>query len=231
MAETPLRPNLQHTNLPPNTLLGSLQGEVGTEAAPMLQFVLDHVRTIATVVGLLVLVVVIAGGWRWYARHSFQAAQGDLGRILVTTQGADRLAALEAFVAGAPSSVRNAVLLEEAAVAMELGDNDRAAKAYAGLAGDEGGIGIVAALSQAGALLVSGKAEEALVVLDRAEAAAPEVSRNLVRMQVAVAAEAAGKLDRALVACEGILASGNVAEADYLRFKVQDLKARIAAKG
>lgn len=231
MAETPLRPNLQHTNLPSNTLLGSLQGEVGTEAAPMLQFVLDHVRIIAGAVGLLVLVVVIAGGWRMYTRNTLESAQTELGRIIVTMQGKDRLDALAVFADKSPSSLKDAVRLEEAATAMELGDYQRAATAYAALSGDDGGAGVVAAISQAGALVVSGKAAEALAVLEKAEAAAPEAARNLVRMQLAVAAEAAGQPARALAACEAVLASGNTAESDYLRFKVQDLKARIAAKG
>jgi|GEM_PF-2524718 len=117
MAETPLRPNLQHTNLPSNTLLG-----------------------------LFVLVVVIAGGWRMYTRNTLESAQTELGRIVVTMQGKDRLDALTVFADNSPSSLKNAVRLEEAATAMELGDYQRAAAAYAALSGDDGGAGVVAGI-------------------------------------------------------------------------------------
>lgn len=229
MAENPLRPTVQNTNLPPSSLLGSLQGEVSTEATPILQFVLDNVRAIAGIIVLLVLMVIVAGGWRWHAKNTQQTAQNELGMILVTKQGPDRIAALQTFAAKAPASVRSAAYLELAATAMLLRDYGKAAEAYAKIEG-ETGLGIVSTVSEASALIESGKPAEALVLLEKIEPTAPEGVRNFIRSHLAVAAEAAGDYQKALSACENILATGNAPEADYLRFKVQELKARIAAK-
>lgn len=212
-------------------LFGSLQTEVAVEAAPVLQFIVDNIRVIAAVLAALVLATIGTGGYRWYAAKTLQEAQGELGMIIVTKAGKERLDALDAFVTRAPASMRNAALLEVARVAMEQKDTARATAAFARLAAeDTGATGMMATLARADVLVSEGKSAEALPDLDRLENTVPEPVRNVVRSAIVRAAEGAGNIERALAACDAIVASGAGAEVDFYRGKAAALKARLATK-
>lgn len=234
MAEQPMRPTLQTTNLPQGTLLNSLQGEVGAEASPLLQFVLNNVRVIATAIAVLILAVLIMAGWRWYTANTVKTAQNELGMILVTKQGADKVASLEAFVATAPAGVVDAAYLELAAAAMNNGDYEKAATAYGKLA-HLSGIGSVALVAQSSALLESGKPAEGLSLLEAAEPTINESLRAFVQSHMLVLAQAAGDYKKAITLCEAMLAKSKLGQRgllddEFLRFTLQNLQARIAEK-
>jgi predicted negative regulator of RcsB-dependent stress response len=89
----------------------------------------------------------------------------------------------------------------------------------------------VARMGKAQALAASGKLEEAFTELEAADAAAPESFKNIAKMQFAVVAEEAGKLDRALAAYEALQGEGNNMDKELFAHKISQLKARIGSKG
>lgn len=230
MSENTIRKGLPRAQQQPE-IPQPLQGEVSGEAAPLLRFVLDNARTIAAGLGVLVLAAGAGAGYRWWDAEKTREAQTELGMITVAKSGADRVQALEAFLAKAPSGVRNAVLLDLAAAAMELKDYDKAASAWERLAAADGATGVVARIGRAQALSQAGKDAEALTVLEGLENSVSEISRNAVRGQLAVVAERAGKLDRAVAAYEQLVASESAGNKDYFKSRAATLKARMQKGG
>ena len=144
----PLRPSGPQI---PGSLMGEIQSEVAVEATPLLSFVLRNSRIIVASIVLLVLVIVGVGGWQWHQGRVEREAHLELGRILVSTQGPDRIAALETFLPTAPSDMKPGVQLEIATAALGLEQYGKAADAYAAVAAADpkGPIGTMAAINQA----------------------------------------------------------------------------------
>lgn len=222
------------TDIPSGQLLGALQGEVGGAASPLLQFIIDNVRYITGGIALLIVAILGTAGWNWYSTNVTETAQHDLGIILVSKDGADRLAALETFVSTAPASVQNGVYLEIASNALALGDYAKASGAYAKLTAIDG-MQVVATVAQSSALVADGKAADALALLEALENIAPESDRSFVRTHVVLAAEAAGDLQKALTTCERMLVAAETAsssdlwDVNYLQFKIAGIKAQMKA--
>ena len=217
----PLRPSGPQI---PGSLMGEIQSEVAVEATPLLSFVLRNSRIIVTCIVLLVLVIAGVGGWQWYQTRVEREAHLELGRILVSTQGPDRIAALETFLPAAPSAMKSGVQLEIATTALGLEQYGKAA------ADPKGSIGMMAAINQADLLQRQGKYAEALAVFDSLEKSAPESLRPAILEGQAMSAELAGKLDRALAAYESIATSlGDAANNGYFQAKIAELKARMAS--
>lgn len=93
---------------------------MAVEATPLLSFVLRNSRIIVTCIVLLVLVIAGVGGWQWHQTRVEREAHLELGRILVSTQGPERIAALETFLPAAPSAMKSGVQLEIATTALGL---------------------------------------------------------------------------------------------------------------
>ena len=172
----PLRPSGPQI---PGSLMGEIQSEVAVEATPLLSFVLRNSRIIVTCIVLLVLVIAGVGGWQWHQTRVEREAHLELGRILVSTQGPERIAALETFLPAAPSAMKSGVQLEIATTALGLEQYGKAAEAYAAVAAADpkGSIGMMAAINQADLLQRQGKYAEALAVFDSLEKSAPESLR------------------------------------------------------
>lgn len=208
-----------------------LQGEVAGEAAPLLRFMLDNARHIAVGLGALVLAAGAGAGYRWWTEEKTREAQAELGMIVVSRTGAARVQALETFLAKAPSGVRNAVLLDLAAAAMEQKDHDKAAAAWERLAAVGGATGVAARMGRAQALSQAGKDGEALAVLEELERSVSEISRNAVRGQLAVTAERAGRLDRAVAAYELLMDADGGGDKSYFRSRAEALRLRMRKAG
>ena len=220
----PLRPSGPQI---PGSLMGEIQSEVAVEATPLLSFVLRNSRIIVTCIVLLVLVIAGVGGWQWHQTRVEREAHLELGRILVSTQGPERIAALETFLPAAPSAMKSGVQLEIATTALGL---EQYGKAAVAAADPKGSIGMMAAINQADLLQRQGKYAEALAVFDSLEKSAPESLRPAILEGQAMSAELAGKLDRALAAYESIATSlGDAANNGYFQAKIAELKARMAS--
>ncbi|MFR6518193.1 MAG: tetratricopeptide repeat protein [Bilophila wadsworthia] len=216
----PLRPSGPQI---PGSLMGEIQSEVAVEATPLLSFVLRNSRIIVTCIVLLVLVIAGVGGWQWHQTRVEREAHLELGRILVSTQGPERIAALETFLPAAPSAMKSGVQLEIATTALGLEQYGKAAEAYAAVAAADpkGSIGMMAAINQAD--LQPGKYAEALAVFDSLEKSAPESLRPAI-LKV-LYRRTRGQADRALAAYESIATSLGCREQRLFPAKIAELSA------
>ena len=206
-------------------LLSELQSEVSTEAAPLLDFILKHAGKIAAVVALFALVLAGTAGYNWYASRAADQARLELARLVIATQGQDKVKALESFAADAPRAVSAAALLALGDAALEVKDYDKAAAAFGRLAeaDKDGALGLLAAYNQGEVLNRAGKYVEALAVFEKLENQIPEAARNTVRGVLAQTAVQAGRSERARTAFDALAASSAGPEAEYFRFRAQQL--------
>ena len=211
--------------------MGELQSEVSVEATPLLRFVLRHIRILVGAVIVLILAIVVLGGWRWYEASVQRDAEIALGHIRVSTSGAERIAALEKISADIPANMRLGLQLDIAVTALGMEDLPRAAAAFGALYAQDprGPVGLMAALNQADILQRQGKPAEALAVLDSLEKNAPESMRSVILEGQAVSAEQSGDLNRALTDYEALVKAAGNDDMGYLQAKIAELRARIAA--
>ena len=136
-------------------LLRDLQAEVSSESAPMLQFMLRHAGTIASIVLLFVLVLACTGIWRWYSTSKNDEARQSLARIVLQTSGPAQVKELAALAEKAPSDVKFSAYLALGQSAMSNGDNATAADAFGKAAKEsEGPLALIAGMNEAGACLL-----------------------------------------------------------------------------
>lgn len=208
-------------------LLTELQSEVSVEAAPLLQFIVKHMGVIVTVLVLFVIALAGTAGYNWYAERTRVQAQKELSRVVMSNMGAEKVKVLQAFIAGAPSSIKTAANLALADAAMEQQDFGVAAQAFSQIAAadSQGALGMLATLNQAQTLMRAGKAAEALPLLEKLENVMPEGQRNLVRQVMAEAALLAGDTQKAQKMFEIMAAASSGPEADFFRFRAQSVQA------
>ncbi|UZP68055.1 tetratricopeptide repeat protein [Desulfovibrio mangrovi] len=213
-------------------IVGELQHGISEEAQPLLKFLVNNFRAILIGLGAILVVIGGYGIYDYSTKKALASARMELGDILINKDGADQVSTLEAFIAKAPEKLRPAALFELARLSLEKKDYDKAAGAWASLAGmTDGEMGFVARLGKAQALAASGKMEEAFSELETAESVAPDAFKNITKLQFAVVAEQAGKLDRALAAYEALQGEGNNTDKELFAHKISQLKARLGSKG
>ncbi len=231
----PLRPSISRLVRPtgPGGVLGELQSEVSAEATPLLTFILTHIKTLVATILLSVAAVVTFGIWHWHSARVEHTAQLEFGRILTGLEKQDRLAALETFLASAPSSMISGVQLEIATNALQMNDVARAATAYGAVYTDDpqGAFGMMAAINQADLLRKVGQPDEALAVLDSllktTSTTLHQTMIQAIHESQAAIAEQTGQLDRALKLYEAIVSESSNEENGYYQAKITELKTRL----
>ena len=221
--------------LPPDTndsLLQKMSAEVSPEVSPLLRFLLDHARTIAIVIGLILAATAGFGIYSWYNNKQLDKARIELGRIEISPSAADRIKELEAFATRAPASMSTAVNLALAKSSLEIKDYDRAIKAWDAIARDpQGSFYLVAVLGKAQALVMQDKGADALAVLEKIAPTVKDGAKALVDKAIADVAEKMGNFDRAIAASEALAANNAIiSEAEYWRQKAAALRQQQAAK-
>jgi len=222
---------MANTNTHPQQagMMGGLQSEVSVEAAPLLQFITRHVAVIVGVIVLLIIAIVATGVYQWQSEKAEREAHLALGKVLTSTTGEAKVTALDALLKDAPASLREGMQLELALAALEAEQYDKAAEAFGAVAkADSTAMGTAAGLNQAAVLLRGNKADEALAVLEGLERTAPEPMLPQVLTSVAMAAEAAGKPERAIKAYESLIALGDSEATSYFEARIRALRAPAA---
>ncbi len=219
-------------NAPDPSLLGGIQSEVAAEASPMLTFLLDHARLIA--LGIVVIIAVVAGVgvWRYMDARAVSAERLEFGKI-VTGPVENREKGLTELAAKSSGGVKLSAELALINIADTTRNGTGTAPMWAELAkGQEGPFGFAAALGEAQALASNGKPDEALARLEALLPTSKRGGRIIVEDMIISLAESQGKYDRALAACESIIASADFTgnkelwrqKADYLRRKIAEAK-------
>ncbi|MGE4296561.1 MAG: tetratricopeptide repeat protein [Desulfovibrionaceae bacterium] len=203
--------------------------EVSEEFSPFIKKAMENLKAI---IAGVVLLLVVTGGYGIYksvTAKNLAKAVNDLGLIMVQEDGADKIAALDGFLATAPAGLKGGVLLEIARVSEAAKDYDRAVKAWR----DVAAMGVdtltpVAKLGEAAALAAAGKPAEALPLLESLKASAPKSYTSSVLEKIAAVAEASGDLQKAVAAFEELKnADADQANKSYYDGKIAALSARI----
>lgn len=195
----------------------------------MPQWLTANLKTITAAIVGAVIVAVLVAGYRWHDERTTRAAIDRLGEIMAMDVGAAQVKELTAFAASAPKYLRLNAQFLLADAAMESGDYATAATAYAAVESSaEKALALTAGLGRAAALLKDGKADEALRVLNGMRTKAPQAFMNIILVQTAAAAEAAGNQAEALAAYEALAGLPSGAENPYYAYKIAALRASLA---
>ncbi len=189
-------------------LIDEIQSEVAVEAAPLLQFIIKHIKLIVLILLIFIAAIVGTGFYQWNEENKKEEAISELGTILTSKIGKDRITALEALLAKAPADLKVGMSLEIAISAFAANEFDTAIKYYGEVAkNNTSALGLSAAINQAEILTQTGKLDEALTVLNTAKAAASNMPlmKSLVLENIATTSQEAKKYDEAVKAYEDII--------------------------
>ncbi|WP_243311562.1 tetratricopeptide repeat protein [Fundidesulfovibrio agrisoli] len=197
------------------------------QMSPLAKFFFNNWRIMAVMV---IAVVVATAGYAWYASSVKQSkikAENELGAIIASKTGPERLTALEAYLKSAPASTKGATLLEIANTAQEQGQFDKAAEAWNQLylSAPEGmreiaGMGYATAIAQKGDKLAAVK-----FLVDMLPKA-PKPFQPVVARQLASLAEEAKAWDEAISAYERMKDLGMGGNKAFYEAKIAELKAK-----
>ena len=217
-------------------ILGDIKSEVAGEAAPLLSFVVTHIKIIVAAIVLLISAIVGYGTWQWKTEQADREAQIKLGRVLLTENPEARLNTLEAFLKEASANTQPGILAEIASLAAQTGNDVKAAEAYSRLyeCDPKGSIGLSAAINYSELLQRLNKPAQALAMLQKIEYDVPESLKIFTQKQIAFALEASGNIKEAISHYETLSKHESIAADesahDYYRFKISMLEKKLAQK-
>ena len=210
----------------PGVTLEKFQDVINRDTPPLLQKIVANLKPILIGAAVLVALAATVAGFRMLQARNLAGAQEALGSILVSTNGKDKIAALEKFLPEAPSALRGAVLFELAGASMAVEDYAKAVDSWQQLVSvSKGDAKLVASLGHARALVLAGKPADAVKELSALKPNAPEAFKAPLDRQLGLAAEAAGDRATALAAYGDLLQSGEAGDKPYIESKIAQLKA------
>lgn len=206
--------------------LADLEAHSPQSMHPILEAVFKYQKQVIVGVVAIVAVAAIYAGYTTYSERALNTAQAKLGTILIEASGDDKIAKLEGLLNSAPSSARPAVLLELAQTCMKNEKFDKAVTFWNDLSGSaDGDLSNVARIGKAKALVLSGKATEAVTELEALAGVVSEDFTVPVYRQLALAAEAAGNNAKALEAYKQI-ADKQLPDTSYIQYRIAQLEAK-----
>ncbi len=207
--------------------LEQLKTAVPDTSQRLFDFLVGNLKPIAIACGVVLLAAAVyAGVNSWRAKAAAKASDA-LGLILIQKNDAkERIEALDQFLKDAPSSLKPTVQLELAAAAMIDKQYDKALAAWDGLEKDGAAdMKVIAAIGKAKCLLMTGKAQDALTLLEGLKAKSPEAYALPITRQIAVAAEQAGNAQVAQAAYAELAEKDSGAGKPFFQFKANQLRA------
>ena len=215
---------MAETKTPQADVLADVESHTPASLHPVLEAAFTYRKQLIIGVSAIVAVAAVYAGMNAYTARAKASAQADLGAILVETGGADQIAKLEALLGDVPGSVKPAVALAVAEACMAQGEYAKAAEYWDRVASEAAGdTQFTARLGKAKALLLAGKADDALAALKALAEEATDAYAVPVNRQIAVAAEAAGNKAEALAAYKK-LSEKNVNDKPFVDYKISQLE-------
>lgn len=212
---------------PPPGFVGSLQDEVSAEASPLLTFLLAHAAKIAICIVLFIFAIVGYWIYAWQSDSKRSDEVTQLGKLLVISDPAMRLKALEDFLPQAPESVKHTAWFSILDAAVQLQDQDKIYAAWKAISEIDASIRIPATLGMVNALAVQEKYREALTLLEGIAGSARDTESAEVNIRITLIADLLGEYQRAVQACDAITADPLVDPAE-VRLWAQKKEALIA---
>jgi hypothetical protein len=205
--------------------LEQIKKSVPDTSQRLFDFLTANMKPIAVGCAALLLAVAAFAGVRHWRTVSAAKAADQLGVILIAKQTPDeRMKALEGFLKDAPKSLRPTAQMELAAAAMAAKQYDKAAGAWSELEGSgSADMQVIAGIGHAKCLLLVGKPQEALTLLNALKAKAAADYAMPITRQIAVAAEQAGDTKTAQAAYSELAEKSVGAGKPYFEFKANRL--------
>jgi len=210
---------------PNQDMLNEIEGQAPASMHPLLEAAFKYQKQLIIAVCAIVGVTVIYAAYNGYATSAMTTAQAELGAVRMEQNGPEKISKLEGLLNTVPGSVKPAVVLELAQASLATKDYDKAVTYWETLAAEGDDMAYVARMGKAKALLLSGKAADALAELKDVLAAAPEGYAIPINRQIALAAEAAGDNAQALAAYK-LLAENNVNDKPFVDYKIAQLESK-----
>jgi len=215
-----------------NPLAERIAVEVGSESRRLFEKIAEQWRLIAGLVGIFLVLAAAYGGYGAYQERRLTLAEQELSRVVLETQGPERLFALEGLQGALPKALLPRYWLESAKAAQEQENWGKALEFWKKLAdGGPDHWALLGQLGQGSTLLRLGKPREAVEELERLRARAPESMLPVVLLQLAEAAETAEDWERALTAYERLGAMDKAAHPGFLEFKTAEIRQRLEGDG
>ena len=204
--------------------LADLESHTPEALHPILEAAFKYRKQLIIVVCAILAVAAAYAGIKAYNANARSSAQAKLGDILVSTTGAGTLTKLDALLKDVPASVKPAVTLEAAQSAMGVGEYAKAESYWESLVGmTEGEMQFVARLGRAKAMLLAGRAADALKEMKDLTGIASAAYTVPVYRQLALTAEAAGDKAEALAAYKKLDAE-KTGDKPFIEFKISQLE-------
>lgn len=209
-------------------LVDSLQHSVSKEAAPLLNFVLKHIKAITLGLVLLISVIVGAGIYNYIHEQNILEAQEMLMTLSTGASTESQLNDLRTFAGTAPEQIRPAALLALAKASLRVKDYAGAANAWGKL--QELGVESLrdlAGLGRADAYARMDEYKKAQTVLTQMLPTASEAYKLPVKHQLAIMAEKSGDVDTSIVLYKEIEESVPEANKAFYAHKIAALNQKI----
>lgn len=210
-----------------SSILSQLQDEIGTESAPLLQFITNNAAWIASAVICLLLVLCAMGIWNWYQGSKMEEAKNELALINLKMSGEEKENALKKLLETAPESLKLYIYLNLGQTAEANKNTGLAIDSYEKAAeiGESSALGYAAQIGSASLLMEQGKFSEALTKLQKLAAAAPSIAQmSQFKLLLAEAAVNANDKSLAIKTYEELAAHAPQREAAYYRNKIKKLE-------
>ncbi len=207
-----------------------LKAETAAEAAPLLEFVLKHIRSIIVLLVIIVFIIAGFGFWKYQSETALEEANKEFTKIVSMQDATQRLEKLAAFSNEAPSELQLAIALHEAQAAIEANNFTLAEEKLSALTKEEKftPLGVALYFSLANTYARENLQDKALVVYEEMLANGPENLRSIVLEEAAFAAENSGNKEKALAFYQELLANNkpeNKSAEPFYKARIQVLSA------
>lgn len=177
-----------------------VQSEINPEATPLWAFINRYMGRIALVVLLLLIAMLMNISYQAHKKQTFEDLKLHLGQLEAIQDPAQRIEALNAMISGkTPEKIRVPILLSLARSYIMIEDYANAQTAFEIAVDMEKGtaLGRTVAINLANVLLIQGKAEESILILETVLEEAPKEIHPLLYFYIAESAEIAGNFEHA----------------------------------
>jgi predicted negative regulator of RcsB-dependent stress response len=202
------------------------------EMHPLLQKIYEHIKTIAMVIGGIILIAACFSGYQFYHQHRLNKAQAEFGDILAQEATQEKIQKLKTFLDKAPGKMRQAVFFELASTSMQNKNFAQATTYWEQLKNHTKDINIqtVAALGQAKSCRLQGQYPKALEILESILPKAPKPYHQSIYTDMATTAELDKNWQKALTAYKEIQSSQNLMnqQDSYIEYKITQLEQKVS---
>ncbi len=177
-----------------------LKAETVQEAAPLLEFVLKHIKTIIAFVVIAIIALSAWGFWQWNNDNEQAALTKEFQKIVDIQNAEEKLKALEAFSQKAPENLLIGLSMEEAKVAVQTKNYAMATEKLeeAIKLDNNTPLSLTLNLALADVFLQANNPQKALELMEAYAKNAPTELYTLALEEVAVIAETLNNKERAL---------------------------------